>query len=351
IRERLIRTLGRDFTVDYASREPGPSDPSALAWVPLRGGRVGRWLRALVVVTTRRWDVLVLHDPETIPIGLVARAWRRRPVVFDVHEDIPATALTRPWVPGLLRRPLASLSRWVLRLAERFLTISLAEPGYSRLFTREHPVFPNYPDTSTYPSPVTDARREVVHVGDVTMVRGLDVAVEACAMAGVPLRLVGPVADETRMALSELARSLGAEAAFDGARPNPESIHIAAGAAVAIVPWKDLPNYRDSLPTKLFEYLALGLPVVASDLPGMRRAGVEELAVVLVAPGDPAALAAGIAKALDDDLRSVAAADVGMVRERYRWPEYEVRGFYLGLVGRTGTPDPSSGASSPEPLA
>jgi glycosyltransferase involved in cell wall biosynthesis len=349
IRERLIRTLARDFAVEYATRAPGPSDTSGLRWVPLRGGRGVRWFRALGLVLRSDWDLLILHDPETIPIGLLARTLRRRPVVFDVHEDIPATALTRPWVPGPLRRPLAVVSRWALGLAEKSLTITLAEHAYSHLFTREHVVFPNYPVTSEYPDPVSDPRREVVHVGDVTLVRGLDVAIAACARAGLPLRLVGPVSPNMRADLSNLAREIRGEVVFDGPRPNPEAMVIAAGAAVAIVPWKDLPNYRDSIPTKLFEYLALGVPVVASDLPGVRGAEVEDLAVVLVEPNDPAALAAGIIDALDGGLRAKAADDVGKVRERYRWPDREVSEFYLGLAGRGGTRDPNSNASLPGP--
>jgi glycosyltransferase involved in cell wall biosynthesis len=349
IRERLIRTLAADFEVEYATREPGPSDLEGLRSLPLRGGRGARLFRALILVMRRDWDILVLHDPETIPLGVLARLLKRRPVVFDVHEDIPATALTRPWVPGPLRRPLAVLSRWVLVLAERFLTITLAEAGYSHLFSQEHAVFPNYPDTSSYPSPVPESRREVIHVGDVTIVRGLDTATEACALAGMPLRLIGPVSSDLRTELSKLARAMGGEVLFEGPLPNPEAMTIAAGAAVAIVPWKDLPNYHDSVPTKLYEYLSLGVPVVASDLPGIRQAGVGNLAVILVEPENPAAMAAGISEALDGDLRARAGVDVTMVRDRYRWPDREVTEFYLALGGRGGSRDPNSNASLPGP--
>ena len=349
IRERLIRTLAGDFEVEYATREPGPTDTTGLRWFPLRGGRAVRWFRGLSLVIRRDWDLLVLHDPETIPIGVLGRTLKRRQVVFDVHEDIPATALTRPWVPGRLRRPLAVLSGWVLALAERFLTLTLAEAGYSHLFTKEHVVFLNYPDTSAYPDPEPESRREVIHVGDVTMIRGLDTAIEACALAGMPLRLVGPVTTDVRVELSNLARAKGGEVLFEGPRPNPEAMRIAVGAALALVPWKDLPNYRDSTPTKLFEYLSLGIPVVASDLPGIRQAGVGNLAVILVEPEDPAAMAAGIIEALDGDLRARAGVDVAMVRDRYRWPDREVTEFYLALSGQGGTRDPNSNASLPGP--
>jgi hypothetical protein len=210
-------------------------------------------------------------------------------------------------------------------MAERLLTITLAEPGYTHLFKRKHPVFPNYPDTSGYPSPDPTPRREVVHVGDVTMVRGLDVAVEAAGRAGVPLRLIGPVGDDVRGHLIRLATRDAAKVIFDGPKPNPEAMTIAAGAAVAIIPWKDLPNYRES--------------------------GVEDLAVVLVAPGDAEALAVGITSALDGGLRPKARGDVEGVRARYKWPDAEVRAFYLALAGRGESQRPSSSASLPGPEA
>lgn len=341
IRERLIRSLAGDFQVIYATKRPGPTDRGDLRWAVLRGGRVSRWFRALSLVLASDWDALILHDPETIPIGILARLLRRRPVVFDVHEDIPATALTRPWVPGPLRRPLARLSRLVLRFAEGVMTITLAEPGYRQLFARDHEVFPNYPDTSRYPDPETEARREVVHLGDVTPVRGVDIAVMAAGRSGLPLRLIGRAAPDTRRSLEALAADCGAELIFEGAMPNPEALAAVAGAAVAVIPWKDLPNYRQSLPTKLLEYLALGVPTVASDLPGIAEAASGLEGVVLVPPGDPDELASGIEQALAAGFRQKAAAAAPRIRSDFSWPGEEVRRFYLGLVAREGSQSPN----------
>ena len=118
IRERFVRTLSSEFEIKFATKEPGPSDMTGLTWIRLRGGRFRRNLEAMVVTLRRDWDVLVLHDPETIPLGLVARFLTRRSVVVDVHENFPATAYTRAWVPGGLRPLVAALSRWLLQAAE-----------------------------------------------------------------------------------------------------------------------------------------------------------------------------------------------------------------------------------------
>lgn len=331
IRERLIRTLSPDFAVSYAARSPGPSDRSGLEFIELRGGRLRRNLMVLRLCVGDQWDILILHDPETLFAGIVARLIKQKPVVFDVHEDVPATALTRDWVPGWLRRPLSWAARESLRLAEKVLEITLAEPGYARLFRDRHPVFPNYPDTSRYPDPIANSNGEVVHLGDTTIVRGAEVAVDACSELGMPLRLIGRVAQGTRATLQ--ARSgLGDRLVFEGVLPNPLALEQVAVSSVGLAPLLDIPNYRHSQPTKVLEYLALGVPVVASDLPGTSEL-VEGLdAVFLVDPGEPGKLAAGIRRATTKDVRDTAQAQAKTVRERFRWPAEEVSAFYLSLL-------------------
>jgi glycosyltransferase involved in cell wall biosynthesis len=67
-----------------------------------------------------------------------------------------------------------------------------------------------------------------------------------------------------------------------------------------------LPNTATSIsarytsPLKLFEYLAAGKPIVASDLPAFREVLQDGITAVLVAPGDGAALGRGIRRLLDD---------------------------------------------------
>jgi len=328
IRERLIRSLQLELEVVYAAKSPGPTDCAGLRFIELRGGRLRRNLLALRLGLQRWWDVLVLHDPETLPVGLIARAARSKPVVFDVHENIPATALTRDWAPGLLRRPLARFLARLLRFAERRLTITLAEDGYQELFRDPHQVFPNFPDTSFYPDPAPVGDGTVVYLGDATLERGLGTAAEACWAAGRPLTVIGRASDRVREAMIKT----GAVLEFVGALPNAEAVSRVAGASVAICPLRDTPNHRDSAPTKILEYLAVGVPVVASDLPGTRSLVGRLSGVFLVAPGNAASLAEGIRNAAGNGVRAETGSQAPEIRARFKWPESAVRGFYRSLV-------------------
>jgi glycosyltransferase involved in cell wall biosynthesis len=331
IRERLIRTLTDEFDVVYAARSPGPTDKSGLEYVELSGGRVMRNLRAIRLALAGHWDLLVVHDPELLLCAVLARLLRRRPVVFDVHEDVPASAHTRAWVPGPLRRPLAKLLGGLLRVVEPMLTITLAEPGYRRLFARPHPTFPNHPNTTNYPEAAANHDGPVIYVGDVTMERGADIAVTACSDLEVPLRLIGRITSETRSLLMARSR-LGDRLSIEGLVPNRVAVKALTESSVGLAPLRDLPNYRYSQPTKILEYLAVGLPVVASDLPGTRELVDGLDAVFLVPPGDPEELASAISRARSAEVVAAARAQARSIRSRFRWPAEDVRDFYRSLL-------------------
>ena len=332
IRERTVGSLAAAFEVRYATGPPMPSTRDDHDWLELRGGRIRRWWGALRQMLRGGVDVVSLHDPELIPAGLVARLLRRVPVVVDVHEDVPAQIRHKGWIPRVLRGPAAWAAHRFLRLAERFCVVTLAEPNYAHLFRSEHPVFPNYPAVGALPDPAPDAGY-LVYVGDVTEARGaLDMVEAVAGMARPrPLRIVGRCADDLRERMEQAAAAREVDLTLLGPLPHREAMEQVAGAAAGLSLLRDLPNYIHSLPTKVIEYLAMGVPVVASDLPGTRTA-VEGLAGVhLAAPGETAAAAAALDSALAD--RPVAAAQAAEVRERMVWPADLVRQVYRTAAG------------------
>lgn len=322
IRRRTVGVLARHARVRYATRTPGPADLDDHQWVALHGGRLRRVLGVAREAWRRDVGMVSLHDPELLPVGLVVRALRRVPVVFDVHEDVPAQIATKPWLPRPVRRPLARAAAWLLRRAERHLVVTLAEPNYARLFRRDHPVLPNYPDVAALPAPAPDGG-SIVYLGDVTEPRGASLAVRAVAGLDPPrrLRLVGRCAPDLAARLRALAAELGVDLELPGFLPHPEAMAVTARATVGIAPLADIPNYRDSLPTKTLEYLALGVPVVASDLPGTRKVIGELPGVQLAEPADVHAWTAALQRTCDDPAwREAARGNADAVRARFTWP-------------------------------
>lgn len=332
IRYKHIGSLERDFDILYATKAPGPIDPGDLEWHELSGGRVRRWFTALRLMRTADVDLIAIHDPELIPAAVVTAAVRSVPVVFDVHEDLPAQIRARHSYPAILRRPLASFARMWIKVAERRLDVTLAEAGYQDQFESEKPVFPNYPVARDLPAVAEDRGHGVVYVGDVTIQRGALTLLDAVARAEIgPLVYVGRCDPGLRRSLLEHAALSGIDIDVRGWLPHGEAMVTVRSAAVGVSPLHDTPNYRYSLPTKTLEYLAMGVPVIATDLPGTRSAIADLRGVRLVAPEDVDSLAEAL-RADMSDLAADARSDAERVRQSYRWPDDEVRTFYASLL-------------------
>lgn len=113
-----------------------------------------------------------------------------------------------------------------------------------------------------------------------------------------------------------------ARADFVGLRPREEIPSWLAKAQVCVVP--NSANTHESVnftsPIKLYEYLASGCPVVASDLPSLREI-IDEQVAVFAEPDDPKSLAGAIRRVLDEPeaARERARRGKTLVRERYGW--------------------------------
>jgi len=141
-----------------------------------------------------------------------------------------------------------------------------------------------------------------VYTGGLLEWKGVDVLVEAARRLPEIRFLIagGMEADVARV--RELARG-SANVRVDGFQPPARVVDYLAAADLAVVPNRSRPaiSARYTSPLKVFEAMALGVPLVASDLPSLRELLVPELDAVLVAPDDAAELARGIERLMGDE--------------------------------------------------
>ena len=330
IREKLIPSLPDDAEVHYHTRLPGPTDGAGLQWHPLEGSRVARNVELFRRLWARRVDIAVLVDPETFVAGIVAS--RRVHVVFDIHENVPAQIRTKQ-IP--MRRMIAWLAKRILFTAERVGSVTLAEPGYAGLFRREHSVFENYPIWSRLPDRAA-SDGSVVYVGDITVERGaLDISV-AAAENNRRLVMVGRCDPKLEAEIEGLFDGSDGSVEFTGRLPWGQAMERLSSAAVAVSPLHDTPNYRRSLPTKVLEYVGLGIPVVATRLPGTSEFLDGLAGTALVEPGNREELSLAIEEMSTAEAREAVQASREIVRTAYVWPTDRVSRFYAELAGVPG---------------
>jgi glycosyltransferase involved in cell wall biosynthesis len=257
-------------------------------------------------------DLLLVHDPELLLV-LPPRS-SRPPTVWDVHEDTAAALTTKAWLPKFLRPVAAGGVIAAERLAERRLHLILAETGYNARFKGTHPVVPNtayVPETAAPPG----GPRRVIYVGHISPDRGSAEMTELgrlLAPHGISVELVGQ-ADAAAQEHIRAAntRSRGSHPPdppggvhWHGFIPNAQALELADGALAGLSLLQDEANFRHSMPTKVIEYMARGLPVITTPLP-LAVDLVQSADCGFVVPfNDPQAAADAILKLdADPDLR------------------------------------------------
>jgi glycosyltransferase involved in cell wall biosynthesis len=163
---------------------------------------------------------------------------------------------------------------------------------------------------------------------------GLEVAIEA--LAELPAAVLAVAGEgEVRSGLEKRARDLGVSdrVLWTGQLPHQLIPGFLAALDAAVLPYPALAGFSFS-PLKLYEYLAAGVPVVASDLGQIRTALEGGRWGVLVQPGDPSALAEAIRGVLADPrARQVATEGRRLALHEHTW-EQRARTLTELLEGR-----------------
>ena len=264
----------------------------------------GYYRRAIGLCRATAPVLVHANDYNTMWIAVAAKLLCSSRVVYDCHE-LWADRNGRPeW-----RMWLVACEALFVRAADVTIT---ASPGYAAAMARRYrvpapAVVRNIPATALGAVPMVAATPAgplggdaglALYVGGLMPGRGLEEGMRALALApGLRMRLVGPGGDGYRAALHRLAGELGIAGRLEISAP------VAPGDVVTAIAGADLGlmliqpvcrSYELTLPNKLFEYAAAGLPILASDLPVIGPIVRDEGLGAVVSPRDPAAIAAAM---------------------------------------------------------
>jgi glycosyltransferase involved in cell wall biosynthesis len=248
-------------------------------------------------------------------------------------------------------RKIRRLELQVLRASDAVVCVSkvsrsfLAGLGASRLT-----VIPNGVDTAAFavrPLPGA-AVPTALYVGTLADWQGLSTLIEALprVLARRPLRLhiVGRGRSRQRKDVAKRVRKLGLEASVlvEPGVPHAEVPALIASAHIGLAPldYNERNVVQGCCPLKVLEYMAVGRPVVASNLPVVRELVRDEREALLVPPGAPDAVAAALLRLLEEPklARRLGEGGARRVRERFTWKRAQgrLRELYDDLL-RPGT--------------
>ena len=277
-------------------------------------------------------DVIFAESPPLV-IGIAALGYsriKRVPFVFNVSDIWPQSAVDL----GALRNPLAI---WLAQQLEwhlysRAVRVSVVTPGMlERLAMRGVPrsklfLLTNGVDTTAYqPTPPdeslarrlgVDSHRVFLYAGTHGLAQGLDVVLEGARLTTDPAVLyvlAGEGAEKETLMMKASAESIS-NVRFLPNQPKSDMPALVNLAYASIIPLKRLDLFKSALPSKMFESMAAGRPIVAAlwgeaaDLVNAAECGL------VVPPEDPRALRDAVEKlAADPQL----AAKLGANGRRY----------------------------------
>lgn len=261
------------------------------------------------------------------------------PMIFEAHEVFSSTTdRTRG------KDKLRAMEETVFRGAKAIISISNGlkdelDRGYQGLGPIH--VIPDGADVNVQANARDHCSgKTICYTGHLYPWKGVDTLVQAMPfLSEATLTIVGgDEADTQRLKrLAEESGCLG-RITFEGWVAPEKVAGYLQKASVAVIPLgNDLIASRFTSPLKLFEYMAAGIPVVASDLPSIREVLQDGVNAVLVQPEAPDKLAAGIRRVLDDGAlaRRIASQALLDVRE-YSWLK---RGEKISRICRSAIED------------
>lgn len=301
----------------------------------------------------RTIDLVHFHDIDILPYMAALALFK--PVVYDVHENYPEEMLVRQWIPRPLRHLLYHSVRWVQAgLSLLIRNVVLVVPQQQKDFpisALRTAIIRNYAslDLLERVSPDFRSRRAaVVFIGTNYEANGtflfLEIATRMLARRpDVQFVMIDRWADEpTRKRALALIRERDLKNVTIVPNVLPQDVmeHLNRGT-IGISPALRLPKCIRALPTKLFEYMAAGLPIVASDLPTTTRLADETGGVLLCRPEEPNTFAAAIERLVDDReyARQLGQKGQDAFKERFCWESQAdvVEHFYCDILSRAVT--------------
>lgn len=309
-----------------------------------KGGRLARMTKTAQRVYKKALEINAeiyhFHDPELMPIGLKLKK-NGKIVIMDSHEDLPKQIKGKPYL-NFLAKIMLSIFFGVYEkvICGKFDAIVTATPHIRDKFLR---INSNTIDVCNFPvldeflnvEPEKYKVNECVYIGSLASARGINEIVTAIGYTNlVRLNLGGQFKD------LELERSVKSKSSWAlvnelGFLNRIEIMEVFQRSRVGLVTLHPLPNYKEALPVKLFEYMSAGLPVIASNIPLWQEIVMDSNCGICVDPLNAKEIAEAITYFMENPKEGFEKGMNGRkaVKEKYNWDieKQKLLNLYSGL--------------------
>jgi glycosyltransferase involved in cell wall biosynthesis len=345
---RQATSLARKFDVelhapaDFNEKELNNVKILGLPKWRKKGDRIKIWLILLKRTFLSKSNLIHLHDPELIPLAMIVKLILRKKIIYDVHEEIVLDIQGKDWIPSYLKFIVVNAFILIEKICVPFFdAVVYTTPIVGKRYVnsaKKAVSIENYSKVDTFLSirrQYGQRSYEVIYLGRVLNVRGVDRVIRAfqnvvTRISEAKFIIVGDVVPESyENELRNLVKSLQLEAHVDfvGFVPHLETISYLKRADCGIVTFLPKKLNRACLPNKLFEYMACGLPVIASDFDLYKEVIEESECGINVDPENIEMIADAIVDMLSntDSLKKMGLNGKKAFETRYNWEREEIK--------------------------
>jgi len=287
--------------------------------------------KAYKIALEQKADIYHFHDPEFLPWAVRLKKKTGAKVIYDIHEDYPKQILYKSWIPKFLRKLIANLfSIYEKREVKKIdYLITVGENIKKRLETINSniEILKNFPilkkfDIKNKKNKDNDIFN-LIYVGGLTKQRGITQIVQAMEYLpdNIKLTLLGKFSPKE---YEEIVKALGGFQKTEYAGQVSYDIVIKGliGADVGLVCLWPIKNYYNAAePTKMFEYMAAALPIIASNFPLWKEIIEGNNCGICVNPLEPKEIAKAVEYLIKhpEEARKMGENGRRAVLEKYNW--------------------------------
>ena len=275
-------------------------------------------------------DIYHFHDPELLPYALKLKKIGKK-VIYDSHEDVARQILAKTWIPRILRKFVSRVyEKYEKSVAKQLDYIVTATDYIADIFTKcggRAKAVKNYPlltDIECKTSNYLERKNIICYAGGVTEQRGITQLVRAIENLDIKLQIAGILDDHYQKQLNDLPGIK--KTVFLGFLNRKQISDLYNRSKIGMVVLKNTPNHREALPIKMFEYMAAGIPVIASNFPVWEAVINEAGCGICVDPDNIEEIEIAIRKLIDKPSLAMSMGEKGRkaICEKYSW-EREVK--------------------------
>jgi len=334
---RTLARAGYDVTLIAQHTRDETIDGVKIIALPRPRNRLQRmmWLtlKAFCLALEQKADIYHFHPPELLFIGVLLKLFTRKKVIYEVHEDWPHEIRTREWIPPFLRTVAAIAFCILERICAKLMDgIILAGEGIHNLSYNKNVVVHNYPPLEYFREPkvnkqfVKSSDYILIFVGGLVRIRGIYEMINAMEFISskyrIKLRLLGKFVNKDTEYQARSLRGFSYVELIDWVSYKDIPKYLAE-ADIGLILFHPLPGHIKSMPNKLFEYMAAGLPVIASNFPLWKEIVEGNKCGLTVDPLNPKEIAQAIEYLLEHPELRQEMGENGRraVIEKYNWEQ------------------------------